>query len=136
MVAMHQASTRSPPSRPTVLVVDDEEGMRALIARMLTRSGYPVLAASNGLEALARMREARIDVVVTDLSMPEMNGLDLIDALTKVRPETTVIGLSGMDHSTRYLKRARLLGARASLRKPVGRADLVRTIERLTATGP
>jgi CheY-like chemotaxis protein len=123
----------SPPAakRRTILVVDDEEVMRDLLTRILVRAGYAVEAVPDGDNGLQRFREGGIDVVITDMAMPAMNGLELIEALTQEQPDVRVVAVSGVGSRTRFLKRARELGAKATLLKPVGRADLVKTLERI-----
>jgi CheY-like chemotaxis protein len=117
----------------TVLIVDDEEVMRDLLTRILERAGYSVFAETDGDKGLQRCREGDIDVVVTDMMMPAMNGLELIEALNRECAEVRVVAVSGIDSRTRFLKRALELGARATLLKPVGGADLVKTVERVLA---
>jgi two-component system cell cycle response regulator CpdR len=117
--------------RRTILVVDDEEVMRDLLTRILERAGYAVEAAADGGDGLQRFREGGIDVVITDMMMPAMDGLELIQALTTEQPDVRVVAVSGVGSRTRFLKRARELGAKATLLKPVGRADLVKTLERI-----
>jgi chemosensory pili system protein ChpA (sensor histidine kinase/response regulator) len=67
--------------RLNILLAEDDDDLRALYSYVLAASGYRVKAVSNGLEALAEMQVNRPDVVVTDLSMPVLNGLDLIVAI-------------------------------------------------------
>jgi CheY-like chemotaxis protein len=67
-------------TRATILVVDDEKEARELYAGYL-RSGFEVVEASNGVEALERLHDAQVDLVITDFHMPEMNGLELIRAM-------------------------------------------------------
>ncbi|WP_447973879.1 response regulator [Nitrospira sp. Kam-Ns4a] len=87
----------------TILVVDDEPGVRSLIAATLRRQGYTVLEASDGLEAytLFTQRPSSIDLIITDLRMPRMTGFDLLQAvratpsITPPRPPTPVLLVSG-----------------------------------------
>jgi DNA-binding NtrC family response regulator len=74
-----------------ILVVDDREMMRDSVATTLTRKGHQVVAASNGKAALAKMAEKSPDVIVTDLQMPEMNGLELLVAIRKIDEQIPVI---------------------------------------------
>jgi two-component system, cell cycle sensor histidine kinase and response regulator CckA len=87
----------SPRGKETVLVVEDEEAVRALTRHILQQSGYTVLAAASG-EAAIRMAEAHrggIHLLVTDVVMPHMSGRELADRLAATRPETKVLYLSG-----------------------------------------
>lgn len=77
-----------------ILVVDDEERVRRLIAAVLTRHGYDVTTAANGRIALEALREHAFDLVITDLQMPEMNGLALLEQCKELYPDTDVIMLT------------------------------------------
>jgi CheY-like chemotaxis protein len=106
-----------PPVR--VLVVDDSEVIRALVSMMLQSAGYAVVLAGHGRDALAQLREQDVQVVVTDMIMPEMDGLELIAALRALRPELPVIAMSGgSEKSGSCLARATELGASSALAKP------------------
>ena len=82
--------------RKTLLVVDDQATIRNILTTVLKMEGYEVLSATHGLDALqvASGKQGKIDVLITDLSMPYMGGEELIQKLTAVRPETKVICLS------------------------------------------
>lgn len=80
---------------PTVLLVDDEPDIRELLSLLLTDLGYPWLAASNGQHALEIFREKRPDIVLTDIKMPGLDGIDLLGAVKTEAPETEVIMVSG-----------------------------------------
>ena len=64
-----------------ILLVDDEEGYRELIARVLTKAGYEVLQAADGLEALSTLEKSKIDLVISDILMPGVNGYALVARL-------------------------------------------------------
>jgi signal transduction histidine kinase/ActR/RegA family two-component response regulator len=83
--------------RETILVVEDEQALRALIKAVLGRSGYQVLEAQNGEEALELISQnrTRIDLVATDVIMPKMGGVELVERLMHVRPDTKILFLSG-----------------------------------------
>jgi two-component system cell cycle sensor histidine kinase/response regulator CckA len=84
------------PTRQTILVVDDEAGVRVMVARMLTLSGYAVVSAQSGEEAIAIARDyaAPIDLVLTDVRMPGMSGPELAEELRKLRPRIKVMYMS------------------------------------------
>lgn len=84
------------PTGPTILVVDDEAGVRVMIARMLSLSGYSVVSAQSGEEALAIARDyaAPLDLVLTDVRMPGMSGPELVEELVKMRPGIRVMYMS------------------------------------------
>jgi len=80
-----------------VLVADDEEGVRAVLTRVLEAHGYFVIGASNGLDALekARQHKGKIDLLLTDLVMPQMGGFELAEQFTSERPSSRVLFMSG-----------------------------------------
>jgi two-component system cell cycle sensor histidine kinase/response regulator CckA len=81
----------------TILVVEDEDAVRQMTTRVLIQQGYSVLAAGNGTDglALARGHDGPIHLLVTDVVMPEMGGLELVQRLAEIRPSTRVIYMSG-----------------------------------------
>jgi CheY-like chemotaxis protein len=89
----------------TVLVVEDEAGIRALVRKILRRQGYEVLESSNGEEALAICREhaGQIDLLITDVIMPQVGGRELVDRFHELRSDAKVLYVSGYtDDSTIY----------------------------------
>ena len=84
------------PTRQTILVVDDEPGVRVMVARMLTLSGYAVVSAQSGEEAISIAQEyaAPLDLLLTDVRMPGMSGPELAQELRKLRPEIKVMYMS------------------------------------------
>lgn len=113
----------------TILVVDDDENQRVLVARMLSRGGYRALTAAHGIEALKCTRVHAVDVVVTDMLMPEMDGTELLRALHSEQPGMPVIAVSGVEEWTEWLRIAEHLGAFASLRKPVLAQQLLQAVK-------
>jgi two-component system, cell cycle sensor histidine kinase and response regulator CckA len=83
-------------ARSTILVVDDEAGVRVMVARMLSLCGYSVVSAQSGEEALAIFRDyaAPIDLVLTDVRMPEMSGPEMVEKLQELRPGIRVMYMS------------------------------------------
>ena len=119
---------------PRVLVVDDRPDVRLAFMYMLEASSYHVGEASNGAEALAYLARERVDVVLTDLYMPGMDGLALLKVLrTAPAPRPRIIAMTGSAEFDRgaSLEAARILGADAVLIKPVSREQLVGTIREL-----
>jgi CheY-like chemotaxis protein len=84
------------PSGPTILLVDDEAGVRVMIARMLSLSGYSVVSAQSGEEALTIVKDyaAPIELILTDVRMPGMSGPELVEELVKMRPGIRVMYMS------------------------------------------
>jgi DNA-binding NtrC family response regulator len=110
-----------------VLVVDDHELSRDLFCEVLTSAGYAVRSASNGLKAIDHLEKTRFDIVLTDVSMPQMDGLEL---LTKIRdrwPESRVVVHSSA-LTWREARLARVEGAYACLSKSNNMAELLKAI--------
>jgi two-component system cell cycle sensor histidine kinase/response regulator CckA len=80
---------------PRILLVDDEKTVRVPLARLLTRAGYEVLEASTGQDALKLLAEAPVDLLITDLFMQEMGGLELIVNARAMKPRLRIIVMSG-----------------------------------------
>jgi DNA-binding NtrC family response regulator len=75
----------------SLLIVEDEEKMRELLQKILTTDGYRVKTASNGSEALAMIEETPFDIVLSDVKMPGLNGIELLKAVKKITAETYVV---------------------------------------------
>jgi two-component system chemotaxis response regulator CheY len=122
-----------PVSELRVLVVDDDEAMRALMRRTLERLGFnQIYAARDGAEALALAKSQRPDVIIADYDMPVMHGLQLLKAvrLDPALAATGVIMLSGIANAE-VVTRARDLGAASFMAKPFCRDDLQRRIDKV-----
>ena len=124
-VAEHERDTVMTPR--TILVIEDDASVRVLLAQILEDAGYQTYEAANGREGLEQFRAKPMDLVITDLEMPEMNGLDLILELTRAFLDVKVIAMSG--HSSDELQTARLLGARQTFAKPLDLSMLLRAVQ-------
>lgn len=100
-----------------ILVVDDLADVRRLITHVLQREGYILQEASNGKEALKRLREQPVDLVITDLRMPEMDGLELVEQIHSLSPETDIIVLTAYG-TIQSAVQAMQRGAKDYLTKP------------------
>jgi CheY-like chemotaxis protein len=118
-----------------ILLVDDDHTVRTLLCLMLEREGHTVVQGTNGVEALERLRDHPIDLVITDLVMPEKEGLETIIEVRKNYPWLKVIAISGggTGSSKTYLNLAKRLGAECVLRKPFFGDDLLREIRSVLA---
>ena len=117
-----------------ILIVDDEETVRDIIAAALTFAGYHVETASNGREAVQRFERQRADLVITDLVMPEKDGIEIVTELRKTQPDLAIIAMSGQSsHSPLYLGMAKKLGARRTLAKPFSVETLLTTVKEVLA---
>jgi two-component system response regulator (stage 0 sporulation protein F) len=102
----------------TILIIDDEEPIRALLRTTLESAGYEVTEASNGRIGLELYRHRPTDLIITDILMPELSGLDMLLELTREFLHAKVIAISGVGGEQNVLDVAKLLGARRTLQKP------------------
>jgi DNA-binding NtrC family response regulator len=102
----------------SILIIDDEESVRALLRFALETAGYEVVEAANGRQGIERYRERPTDLVITDIAMPELNGLDMILELMHEFLHTKVIAISGVGGEQNVLDAAKVLGARQTFQKP------------------
>ena len=109
----------------SILIIDDEEGSRALLRFTLEAEGYEVMEAPNGRQGLERYRHTPTDLIITDIAMPELNGLDLILELTRHFLRAKVIAISGVGQEKNVLDVAKLLGARRTIQKPFNMPQLL-----------
>ena len=100
------------------------------MSRSLRQSGFSVIAASDGLEALKLFAEHGADVVITDLFMPIMDGIDLIMNLVSAKPDLPVIAITGAPTSNPRARTARMFGAERILAKPCRQEELADAVSR------
>lgn len=113
-----------------ILVIDDEPGFRQLGLAILERAGHEVFTAGSGCEGLRLFQECQPDIVVTDLCMPDIDGLKMIQELARLSPETRIIAMSGGGRDgTDVLKQAKATGASAVLQKPFRKAALLAVLD-------
>ena len=109
-----------------ILVIDDEENVRLLVAAILEQQIHQVTQADNGKTGMAAFRRTPPDLVITDLVMPEQEGVETILELRREKPGLPVIAMSGgLARSETYLDICRRLGVRATLSKPFGVKELL-----------
>ena len=113
-----------------ILVIDDDARFRRVIAQILTRAGHDVRQAKDGVQGLAVCRERLPELVITDIVMPEKEGIETILELSRERVPIPVIAISGAPF---YLNAARKLGAAASLAKPFSAEELLAVVEGMLA---
>jgi CheY-like chemotaxis protein len=113
-----------------VLVVDDRADVLGFVCAELESAGYAVQAAENGRQALERQRERAADVMLVDIFMPEMDGLETIESVRAQFPGTRIVAMSsGARGMQDYLKIARDIGADATLHKPFARDELLQVLQ-------
>lgn len=115
-----------------ILIVDDDPGIRRVLQVLLTQSGYQVTQASDGFEALRLWREHGGDLVITDLHMPEKNGIETILELLTHSPGMRIIAMSGGGQTKRLdlLGNATMLGAVFTLEKPFTLPEILSLVKR------
>jgi CheY-like chemotaxis protein len=116
-----------------ILVIDDEEQIRLLIKVILSKEGYNVDVAENGLIGLEMINDGSYDVIITDLLMPEKEGLETIREIMMANPETKIIAISGggLKGDLDFLEIAKLFGAKVTLSKPFTKRQLLSALESL-----
>ena len=117
----------------TILIIEDDADLRNLLIRLLEREKYHILEAGNGREAIEILGHSKPDLVITDIIMPDEDGIGTINTLRRQYPEIKIIAISGGGRmgSEDYLKFARLLGAHASFSKPFDNKALLIKIKEL-----
>jgi DNA-binding NtrC family response regulator len=115
----------------SILVVDDEPGIRELLCLMLEAAGHKVMSAEDGVQAPKVLAANEIDVVITDLLMPERDGLEFITEIRKKFPKLKIIAMSGGGHIARdsYLRIAKNFGAHILLEKPFSQSGVLEAVE-------
>jgi CheY-like chemotaxis protein len=120
-----------------ILVVDDDKEFLRGVSKLLRHVGHRVDVARDGLGALTILREHAIELVLTDINMPEMDGIELIRTLHETRPGVGVIAVSGGGRLSSHLllSNAEMLGADATLDKPFEAPDLIGLVDSVLVRG-
>lgn len=116
-----------------ILIIDDETNILLMLKKMLERSGYEIDLASNGEEGLRLFRNTPSDLVITDIIMPEKEGLETIREMRKMQPEMKIIAMSGGGKisADNYLETAKIFGASRIIEKPFTQQAMVSTVKEL-----
>jgi CheY-like chemotaxis protein len=120
----------------TILLVDDEDLLREGVREILEMADYSVIEACDGLQALQLFAVSDVDLVITDVVMPNMDGVDFVTKLRETFPLVPILTISGGSRvvSARFgLDSALLSGANASLTKPFNAKQLLETVAQLLA---
>jgi DNA-binding response OmpR family regulator len=114
-----------------ILLVEDESDLREMLRTSLLRRKYKVIEASNGKDALARFKPSITDLVITDLIMPDEDGLKVIMKIKEIKPGIKIIAISGGGKAGpgNYLNLAKALGADEIFSKPFSINELVKKVE-------
>lgn len=112
----------------SILIVDDDAPIRALLRRILEEDGHQIREAANGQIGLALYREMPADLVITDIMMPERDGMEVTLALTQEFLDARVIAITGATGDQNFLNVAKLFGARRVIQKPFTPGDIRRAV--------
>jgi CheY-like chemotaxis protein len=130
-----------------ILVIDDERDVRDSVKCVLDLAGYEVLTAENVPEALEQLKRTPMDLVITDIIMPKMNGVQAIESIRRAFPLVRIVAISGGGNfgvagyqptaiaTNAYLRSAEEAGAHVVLTKPFELDDLIEVVEKLLGVG-
>lgn len=120
-----------------ILLIEDEAPVRQVICHMLESGGYEVVEAEHGAAGLWQLQTQAVDLVVTDLFMPEKEGIETIKELRKTYPAVKILAISGGGRSGNmlFLANATHFGAHRTLAKPFSRQELLDAVAALLADG-
>ena len=113
----------------SILIIDDESTTRVFLRSFLETEGYEITEAANGRIGLELYRQKPTDLVITDIIMPELNGLDMLLELTREFLHAKVIAISGAEEKNSVLDVAKLLGARQTFKKPFNLPHLLAAVQ-------
>ena len=113
-----------------ILVIDDDELMLSFLKERLMYEGFNVLTAINGKEGMKLFNDNQVDLVITDIIMPDKDGFETIIELKRICPDIKIIAMSGggRGHPEHYLDTARCFRAQYTLEKPFKTSDLLKTV--------
>ncbi len=116
-----------------ILIIDDEDQARNMLHQALERAGYEVVIARDGSEGIELFRSAPTDLIITDILMPEKEGLEIIMDLRREFPDVKIIAMSGGGHmgNLNFLEVAKRLGAQRTLQKPFGLQEVFQAVQEL-----
>lgn len=118
-----------------ILVIDDDPGIRRVLARTLTNAGHQIREAEDGSRGLAAFHSHHPECVIIDIVMPEKEGIATILEMRRHDQTLPILSISGAGYRNIYLDFARKLGANASLEKPFRPAELINIIKGLLSSG-
>jgi CheY-like chemotaxis protein len=115
----------------TILIIDDRDDLRRTVRRILESEGHEVLEAPNGSVGMQMFREHKPALVITDVMMPDMDGIETLREIREHDPKAKVIAISGNVGDIDYLTIMKKLGATETLEKPFGQTQLVKVLARV-----
>lgn len=113
-----------------ILLIEDEDMVRATVRVQLKSAKLEVIEASNGVEGIELFRQHKVDLVITDIIMPEKEGIGVIREIREINPKARILAMSGggRTNNFEFLKHARTLGASATIQKPFSRKQLLEAV--------
>lgn len=117
----------------SILIMDDDEQIRTMLRMLLEGSGYKVVEAHDGTQGIRLFREDPTDLIITDIIMPDKEGIETIMELKRDFPDVKIIAISGGGRSDpeEYLYLAKKLGAQRTIAKPFEKEDLLKAVREL-----
>jgi len=117
-----------------ILVIDDDHMVRYALSKILQRNGYDVITASDGKRGMALLRDELPEVVITDIIMPEQEGIETVGLIKREHPQTKIIAISGGGRirNVDFLEMARSLGADEVIAKPFEAEELLSRLRHVT----
>lgn len=121
-----------------ILVIDDDASLRAMLRATLAGAGHDIFEAGDGAKGVRRLRECEAELVLTDLLMPDRDGLEAIQQIRREFPAVTIMAMSGGGRldAAEFLRIAKLLGARRTFLKPFAPGVLLQAIAELQSAIP
>lgn len=117
-----------------ILIIEDDKIMKRMLNKKLGEAGYDTIEASNGTEAIALLSKENVDLIITDIFMPEMDGIELIQALLKNTPDVKIIAISAggiTNEPNIYLESALAHGAIKGFVKPINFSEFISTVQEI-----
>ncbi|MDP8222430.1 MAG: response regulator [Candidatus Lernaella stagnicola] len=121
---------------PLIMIIEDDEQMRSLLQEMLEREGYEVLLAANGKEAMDRFGDKPVKLIITDILMPGMDGVEVITRLRRQKPTPAIVAISGGGaylQAKDCIEWAKSLGVEHTFTKPFDRKVFLATVKGIMA---
>ena len=131
MLLFHAMSSPISNATKQILVIEDDEMVLNMLESMLQQAGYRVASATNGVDGLKRCRRDPADLVITDIMMPQKDGVETIRELRKEFPDVKIIAVTGFRGRFNRLAAAENVGAHRTLLKPFTQAELLDLVEDL-----
>ena len=120
-----------------ILIIDDEPHILMMLKKMMEKAGYDIDLASNGHEGMKLFQKSPSDLVITDIIMPEKEGLETIREMKRIQPELKIIAMSGGGKisAESYLETASIFGANRVIQKPFTQKEMVTAVNELMVAG-